>query len=331
MNHSQLAQFGSKLPCVLVHPRCQRSPVASRISAPTRSCSLKPAQERDGRHLSGNTPNQLALAIAVAPLLLPLQAFCQEQASSGDVATVSPEAIRSVKVASVSIHVRGTRSQQLCQQCLLYSLVSSTLAIPVVVFGAVSLIQQAQQANEDKALRLKAIDRHNTFLSQEEDAPEQVLLAHPAASLVLKSKSASSPSASSSQSSTDDPDAAAPAMLDQPERPEPNVPKSPANSSSDHSDKSDSQVPPQTAVLDRPDRPEPDSAAAGSQGSTHNNMTAQQAQPQVSSIMADAQAPARPYSPRSNEQVCIHHLLPGKYVALCFVCDVLHSCCCMYR
>ena len=195
---------------------------------------------------------------------------------------------------------------------LLCSLVSSTIAIPVVVFGAVSVIQQVQQANEDKALRLKAINTHNTFMSHEEEATQEAVPVNPAASLVLNSSNASGPSARTSQSSTNEPDAAAPAMLDQPDRPEPSTLRSPRNKGTDQKsdEQSTSQVPPQTAVLDRPDRPEPTSDAPKSSGSTHSDITAQESQPHFSSVTADVQPPTRPHSPRTAAQVgsmsCLH-------------------------
>ena len=135
------------------------------------------------------------------------------------------------------------------------SLVCSTLAVPIVVFGAVSLFQQAQQANEDKALRMKAILTHNAFLSQDEDAAPIL-----AAEISLPSPSNIASKSASNQRSIDDPDAAAPAMLDQPERPEPSIQLSPGSSSTDApvEEQKPARLPPQTAVLDRPDRPEPD-------------------------------------------------------------------------
>ena len=66
----------------------------------------------------------------------------------------------------------------------------------------------------------------------------------------------------SSTSSSDEPETAPPAMLDQPERPEPRIPsldKEAGPSQSPDADKH-SKLPPQTAVLDRPDRPEPESS-----------------------------------------------------------------------
>ncbi len=179
----------------------------------------------------------------------------------------------------------------------------------MVIFGAVSLIQQAKQANEDKALRLKAINTHNSFLSQEEDTSNEPQV-HPAASLVLNSNGADS-SPSTSQSSDDEPDTAAPAMLDQPDRPEPGMPQPPHSSSADQSskDKSSSHLPPQTAVLDRPERPEPDSASLDSAAAAQSDMTTQQTEPAFSSFMASEQMPDRPYSPRTNEQACHKPLL----------------------
>ena len=173
----------------------------------------------------------------------------------------------------------------------------------MVIFGAVSLIQQAKQANEDKALRLKAINTHNSFLSQEEDTLDE-LHVHPAASLVLNSNGAPDSSPSTSQSSADEPDTAAPAMLDQPDRPEPGMPQPPHSSSADQSskDKSSSHLPPQTAVLDRPERPEPDSASLDSAAAAQSDMNTQQTEPAFSSFMASAQMPDRPYSPRTTEQ-----------------------------
>ena len=167
------------------------------------------------------------------------------------------------------------------------------------------MIQQVQQANEDKALRLKAINTHNTFMSHEEEATQEAVPVNPAASLVLNSSNASGPSARTSQSSTNEPDAAAPAMLDQPDRPEPSTPQSPRNKGTDQKsdEQSTLQVPPQTAVLDRPDRPEPKSDAPKSSGSTHSDATAQEPQPHFSSVTADVQSPSRPHSPRTAAQV----------------------------
>ncbi|DBA71928.1 TPA: hypothetical protein ACH3X2_010683 [Trebouxia sp. C0005] len=248
-------------------PAQTSSRIRGRASTPT-ACEEKGGQE--------GTPN-VALALAVAPLLIPLKALCQEQSTIADLSSASPEIV---------------------------SLVSSTLAIPVVIFGAVSLIQQAKQANEDKALRLKAINTHNSFLSQEEDKLIEPHV-HSAASLVLNSNGAPDSSTSTSQSSADEPDTAAPAMLDQPDRPEPGMPKPSHSSSADESskDKSSSNLPPQTAVLDRPERPEPDSASLDSDAAAQNDMTTQQTEPAFSSFMASVQMPDRPYSPRTNEQV----------------------------
>ncbi|KAA6418492.1 MAG: hypothetical protein FRX49_11548 [Trebouxia sp. A1-2] len=235
-------------------PAQTSSRIRGRASTPT-ACEEKGGQE--------GTPN-VALALAVAPLLIPLKALCQEQSTIADLSSASPEIV---------------------------SLVSSTLAIPVVIFGAVSLIQQAKQANEDKALRLKAINTHNSFLSQEEDKLIEPHV-HSAASLVLNSNGAPDSSTSTSQSSADEPDTAAPAMLDQPDRPEPGMPKPSHSSSADESsqDKSSSNLPPQTAVLDRPERPEPDSASLDSDAAAQNDMTTQQTEPAFSSFMATLQA-----------------------------------------
>ena len=180
---------------------------------------------------------------------------------------------------------------------LLCSLVTSTLAIPVVVFGAVSLIQQLHLGKVDKELRLKAIEKHNSFLTQDEDS---VLLAHPAASPVQGDNGTSSLSASNQA----DPDSAVPAMLDKPERSEPTEQSSPDTGSADQTGESpDAPVPPQTAVLDRPERPEPDSAEQDATASQFSDVTTQQTEPQFSSIMSDSPVPARPYSPGTNEQV----------------------------
>lgn len=191
---------------------------------------------------------------------------------------------------------------------------ASTLAIPVVVFGAVSLIQQAQQANEDRSLRLKAIQTHNLFLSQEDNTPKEVI-EHPAANLVLNSDSAPDAPPNNSQSRADEPDYAAPAMLDQPERPEPSTPQAPDQTPAD---KSSANVPPQTAVLDRPERAEPDSVSSDPAISTHSDVTTQQTEPQLGSFMANAESPARPYSPGTGEQVSQEqHLLVHCLVKTC--------------
>lgn len=179
------------------------------------------------------------------------------------------------------------------------SLVSSTLAIPVVVFGAVSLIQQAKQAKEDKALRLKAINRHNTFLSQEDETQQ------PGAQ--SKNSAATTSSADDSFSSADDPDTAAPAMLDQPERPEPTTQAPDTGSSNPRAVRpKTSKLPPQTAVLDRPERPEPDTASSDANVTTHNDVSAPLLQPQASAAsMIGAQVPTRPHSPATIQQVIL--------------------------
>ena len=159
------------------------------------------------------------------------------------------------------------------------SLVSSVLAIPVVVFGAVSLIQQARQAKEDKDLRLKAINTHITFLSQEDedtDQPEQL-------------------SNISSISSGDRPDTASPAMLDHPERPEPSA-RGDSSSPARAAEQEHSKLPPQTAVLDRPERPEPDTAFSDADVTTQIDVTAPLAQVSAASRVV-VQAPARPHNP----------------------------------
>lgn len=181
------------------------------------------------------------------------------------------------------------------------SLVSSTLAVPVVVFGAVSLFQQAKQAKEDKALRLKAINTHITFLSQEEDDVEQL---GPCVS--SNTSGAATSSGDDRFSSADDPDTAAPAMLDQPERPEPAVPQAPDDSSSDTPavEQKSPKLPPQTAVLDRPDRPEPEISSPDSNMTTGSDATAPLLQTHAGPASSIAsQTPPRPYSPGTARQV----------------------------
>lgn len=181
------------------------------------------------------------------------------------------------------------------------SLVSSTLAIPIVVFGAVSLIQQAKQAKEDKDLRLKAINTHNTFLSQEDEEsaqPEQ------SSSSISSGVAASSPD--DNFSSADNPHTATPAMLDHPERPEPTLAGAHVNDSSHAraAEQEASQLPPQTAVLDRPERPEPETAPIDANLSIHQDGTAPILQPQASATsMVAPQAPTSPHSPNSLQQV----------------------------
>ena len=181
------------------------------------------------------------------------------------------------------------------------SLVSSTLAIPVVVFGAVSLVQQAKQAKEDKALRLKAINTHNTFLSQDEDEAEQS-----GPSVSSNSSGAAASPDDKRFSSADDPGTAAPAMLDQPERPEPTIPQAPGDSSSGTPavKQKPPKLPPQTAVLDRPDRPEPETSSPDSNVTTRSDATAPLLQAQASAAGSITyQAPPRPCSPGTTQQV----------------------------
>ena len=177
-------------------------------------------------------------------------------------------------------------------------MVSASVAVPLVVYGAVSVIQQINQTNEEAVLNLRAMHKHNTFMSQQELEGE-----HPSSQMVLASSSLS-PSYGESQSSSDEPDTAAPAMLDQPERPEPRQPQSPATSSTDQDqkDRAHSQVPPQTAVLDRPDRPEPDSAGNASGDKTQSSIAAQQPGLQFSFAMSEAQSPVRVGSPETSQQ-----------------------------
>lgn len=176
------------------------------------------------------------------------------------------------------------------------SLVSSTLAIPIVVFGAVSLIQQTRQAKEDKDLRLKAINTHNTFLTHEEqetDPAEQL------SNFSSNSSGAATSSADDNASSADRPDTATPAMLDDPARPEPVLPGAPGVGSSPAraSEQEASKLPPQTAVLDRPERPEPDTALSEGDLTTHTDVEAPLLQPQASAAsMIVPQAPSRPYN-----------------------------------
>ena len=167
------------------------------------------------------------------------------------------------------------------------------------MFGAVSLIQQANQAKEDKALRLKAINTHTTFLSQEDDKSEQ-----PGPN--SNSNAAAAFSGHECFSSADEPDTAAPAMLDQPERPEPTVPQAPGDSSSDNPvvEQKKPKLPPQTAVLDRPDRPEPETSSADSSVTTRSDATAPLLQAQASAASSiKSQTPPRPYSPGTTQQV----------------------------
>ena len=178
------------------------------------------------------------------------------------------------------------------------SLVSSTLAIPVITFGAVSLIQQAKQAKEDKVLRLKAINTHNTFLSQEEDEAQQ-----PGPSVSSNSSGAAGSSVDDHSSSAADPDTAAPAMLDQPERPEPALSQAPSDSRSDTPavESKASKLPPQTAVLDRPDRPEPETSSPDSSVTTRNDAVA--SLPEAQASAASSVASQTPHSPVTTQQV----------------------------
>lgn len=146
-------------------------------------------------------------------------------------------------------------------------------------------------------------------MSHEEDEPDQQAIAAPTTTLAHNSKGASTSSASSSQDSRDEPDAAAPAMLDQPDRPEPNIPK-PGNSSTDTpiEEQKPSELPPQTAVLDRPDRPEPDTSSTKADAMAQDNDTAYQVR------VAETQTVTRPYSPGTAQQVCCINL---PYLSCC--------------
>lgn len=114
------------------------------------------------------------------------------------------------------------------------------------------------------------------------------------------------PSGGDRSSFEDDPDAAAPAMLDQPERPEPTVRQASNDSSSDiqADEQKESKLPPQTAVLDRPDRPEPESSAHNADVATCSDATAPLLEPQASAASSTAfQTSPRPYSPGTMHQV----------------------------
>ncbi|KAL0041859.1 hypothetical protein WJX79_006994 [Trebouxia sp. C0005] len=95
-------------------PAQTSSRIRGRASTPT-ACEEKGGQE--------GTPN-VALALAVAPLLIPLKALCQEQSTIADLSSASPEIV---------------------------SLVSSTLAIPVVIFGAMPDRPYSPRTNEQVA------------------------------------------------------------------------------------------------------------------------------------------------------------------------------------
>ena len=195
------------------------------------------------------------------------------------------------------------------------SLVSSSLAIPIVIFGTVSLIQQAKQAQEDTALRLKAINTHNTFLSQEEDQVEQ-----PEPSV---SDAVAACLGGDGSHTEDNPDAAAPAMLDQPERPEPAVRQASNDSSCDTQadEQKESKLPPQTAVLDRPDRPEPESSSRDADVATRSDAKAPLLQPQANAASSTAFQPTpRPHSPGTMHQV----------IASCHKFPIMHSVCAGY-
>ena len=167
------------------------------------------------------------------------------------------------------------------------------------------MVQQAKQANEDKALRLKAISKHKTFLSTQED-DELTEATSPMANTVMNSSGGSS---QPSTSSSDEPDAAAPAMLDQPDRPEPHVPATDEKAGSSQASDTDKQsnLPPQTAVLDRPERPEPESSHDDA-SSAQSSLT-QQAGTFAFSSSGQIDF-ARPSSPASGEEVytrLVHH------------------------
>lgn len=176
----------------------------------------------------------------------------------------------------------------------------AAVAVPAVAFGALTLVYQARQANEDKSLRMKAIDKHKTFLStQEEEETEVALSVAPITGRVMSSSGAPS---QSSTSSSDEPDTAPPAMLDQPERPEPRIPSRDEEAVPSQSPDADkhSKLPPQTAVLDRPDRPEPERSHDDA-ADMHNDLTQQSGA--FAWSRGEHHDSARPSSPANKEEV----------------------------
>lgn len=188
------------------------------------------------------------------------------------------------------------------------------------MFGAVSLIQQARQAKEDKDLRLKAINTHNTFLTQEE---EELDPAEQLSNSSSNSSEAATSSAKDNANSADRPYTATPAMLDDPEGPEPVVPGAPdvGSSRARAPEQEASKLPPQTAVLDRPERPEPDTAFSVGDLTTHTDVEALLFQPQASvASMILAQAPSRPYNPGKQ-------LIVQQVIALCQIVCLVRTLC----
>ncbi len=87
----QLGRAGPKLLSYPLPTKIHHLSLPTRIWHHTRErpsipfCKAKAAQE--------GTPN-VTLALAVAPLLIPLKALCQEQSTLADLSSASPEVVR---------------------------------------------------------------------------------------------------------------------------------------------------------------------------------------------------------------------------------------------
>lgn len=180
----------------------------------------------------------------------------------------------------------------------------AALAVPAVAYGVATLFQQAKQASEDKSLRMKAIQKHNTFLSTQKDDDELPEAAAAMSPVVINAMQSSGSPAQNSTSSSEEPDTAAPAMLDQPDRPEPRLPSvdEEAGPSQTLDEDKQSKLPPQTAVLDRPDRPEPESSRTDGAADRQSRFTEHSAKVLLSTAGHDQSA--RPSSPANKQEVC---------------------------
>lgn len=211
--------------------------------------------------------------------------------------------------ASVPQHVQTAVEQE--HEAPKFCCSIAAIAVPAVAFGAATLLQQAQQANEDRALRLKAIHKHNTFLSTQEEDDELADTAAATSSVTNTAMQSSGSPSQSNTSSSDEPDTAAPAMLDQPDRPEPRLPSLDEEAGSSLTPDADKQtnLPPQTAMLDRPERPEPESSHRDA-ADTQSSFTEQSGD-----VILGHDQFARPSSPANKEEVpCAHqdcdHMCP---------------------
>ncbi len=88
-------KLGRAGPKLLSHPlplKVRHLSLPAKIPSHIRGRASTPAACKDKGTQEG-TPN-VTLALAVAPLLIPLKALCQEQSSIADLSSASPEIVR---------------------------------------------------------------------------------------------------------------------------------------------------------------------------------------------------------------------------------------------